>query len=340
MAGDAGGARHRIVVADIVRQLEAVLQSRGFTAPRAATCARLFAEASLDGVSSHGLNRFPRFIGQVDRGIVYPDREPAVVASFAAWERWDGQLGPGNLNALASTQRAMALAQTHGIGLVALANTNHWMRGGSYGWHAAERGMALIAWTNTLPNMPPWGGTSPRLGNNPLVVAVPHGDAPVVLDMAMSQFSYGRMETHASRGETLPQPGGFDSEGRLTSDPAAILRSQRTLPMGSWKGAGLALVLDLLAAMLSDGRATVDIGARPEESGVSQVFIAIDVVRANGPTRLVQRVLDDLMTDIPVDPTQPVRHPGEQVRRARDENLRDGVPVDADVWRTIGELLR
>ena len=327
----------RIPTPDAIETLARILRARGFSPPRAATCARLFVDATIDGVASHGLNRFSRFIGQVDRDIIVPDAEPVLVEAHAAWERWDGWAGPGNLNALASTERAMSLARTHGIGCVALANTNHWMRGGSYGWHAAQGGMALLAWTNTLPNMPPWGGGEPRLGNNPLVVAVPRGDTPVVLDMAMSQFSYGRMEVAARRGEPLPLAGGFDAEGRLTTDPASILRSQRTLPMGYWKGAGLALVLDLLAAMLSGGSATVDVGTRSEETGVSQVFIAVDVTKAGNQAALVQRVLDDLADTTPVDPTQPVRHPGARVLQIRADNLERGVPVDEDVWHAIIE---
>jgi 3-dehydro-L-gulonate 2-dehydrogenase len=96
-------------------------------------------------------------------------------------ERWDGRRGPGNLNAHASMARAIALAREHGVGCVALANTNHWMRGGSYGWQAAEAGVIGICWTNTLANVPPWGASEPRIGNNPLVVAVPRADGHVVL---------------------------------------------------------------------------------------------------------------------------------------------------------------
>jgi 3-dehydro-L-gulonate 2-dehydrogenase len=329
----------RIPLPDVLDALEEALRPRGFSVPRAATCARLFAEASLDGVASHGLGRFPRFVQQIDRGLVHPAHEPVHVATFGAWERWDGRLGPGNLNALACTERAMAIAEAHGIGCVALANTNHWMRGGSYGWHAAGRGAALIAWTNTIPNMPPWGGLAPHLGNNPLVVAVPHGDAPVVLDMAMSQFSYGRMEVLAERGEQLPVPGGFDDQGQLTADPGTVLSTQRVLPAGYWKGAGLSLVLDLLAATLSDGRAAVDIAGQGEEYGVSQVFIALHLPRAGtAAERIVQRVIDDLASAAPADPAHPVRYPGEQVLRTRAVNLAAGVPVDARVWATIQGL--
>src|SRR5205823_1096144 len=151
------------------------------------------------------------------------------------------------------------------LGCVALKNTNHWMRGGSYGWQAAEAGVIGICWTNTMPNLPPWGASDQRLGNNPLVIAVPRPPGHVVLDMAMSQFSYGALASYRLRGEQLPVAGGFDIDGQLTRDPAAIEHSGRPLPIGFWKGSGLALMLDMLAALLSGGRATHQVPPNPDE---------------------------------------------------------------------------
>jgi 3-dehydro-L-gulonate 2-dehydrogenase len=216
------------------------------------------------------------------------------------------------------------------------------MRGGAYGWQAASAGCALLAWTNTMPNMAPWGAREPRLGNNPLVVAVPRGAAPVVIDMAMSQFSYGRLEGLSGAGLPTPVPGGWDERGQLTTDPTAILRSGRVLPTGYWKGSALALVLDLLAMTVSGGRATREIPPDPErETGLSQVFLAIDVGRSAGSADLADRVtavIDDLLATPPVDAGAPVRYPGEQVLRTRHENLECGVPVDEAIWREVCAL--
>jgi len=331
----------RIPEATVRETLARVLLSLGFAPPRAEHCARLFAEASMDGVASHGLARFPRFVGQIRRGRVQPEVEPTRVAAFGAWEQWDGQLGPGNLNAWQATERAMALARVEGMGAVTLRRTNHWMRAGTYGWQAAEAGFALIAWTNTEPNMPPWGGRGKVLGNNPLVIAVPRTGAPVVLDFAMSQFSYGRMERAARRAQRLPLPGGYDEAGELTTDPGAILRSGRPLPIGYWKGAGLALVLDLLAGTLSGGRTTRELGQQEEEYGVSQIFLAFDVVKAQ-PREALDRVVGDALEALhrgdPAAPDTPVRYPGERVLATRAESRQLGVPVDAEVWEEIQRL--
>src|SRR5579871_5733221 len=176
---------------EIVDVLSRILLKHGFTQDRATLAAQLFADASRDGVYSHGVNRFPRFIRALRNYVVNARAEPTLVASFGGLERWDGNIGPGMLNAYRSMQRAIELAQKHGIGCVALANTNHWMRGGNYGWQAAEAGMIGICWTNTMPNLPPWGGAERVIGNNPMVFAIPRPGGHLVLDMAMSQFSYG-----------------------------------------------------------------------------------------------------------------------------------------------------
>ena len=330
----------RVPYADLDRALHWAMLHLGLEGDRAALCARLFAETTRDGVYTHGLNRFPRFAEMVANGSIDVLAEPTRVAGSAALERWDGHRGPGNLNAYAAMQRAIALARLHGLGGVALANTNHWMRGGSYGWLAADSGVFAICWTNTLANLPAWGTPSPTLGNNPLVVAIPRSDgAHVVLDMAISQFSYGTISAYAERGQQLPVAGGTDADGNPTTDPAAIEASQRALPIGYWKGSGLSLVLDLLAAMLSGGLATHQLPRNPErESGLSQIFLAIDPASfAARPEldRIANGILDSLRSAVPIDPARPVRYPGQQTLRLREENLRLGVPVDPALWERL-----
>jgi 3-dehydro-L-gulonate 2-dehydrogenase len=243
--------------------------------------------------------------------------------------------------------RAMELAREHGLGAVALADTTHWQRGGSYGRQAAEAGFAALCWTNTLANLPPWGATTPALGNNPLVLAIPRHDAaqrsaPIVLDIAMSQFSYGTLELYRERGDLLPFPGGFDERGELTRDPAAIERSQRALPIGLWKGSGLSFVLDVLAAMLANGRATHEISIDPlQEAGQSQVFLALAPSALSSIEeldRIAQGAIDALHAATPVECGHMPRYPGEGTLRIREENLRLGVALDEAAWNALLRL--
>src|SRR5579859_1332581 len=331
----------RIAYEELFETLLRVLLKQGFPVQRARLCSQLFAEASRDGVYSHGLNRFPHFVRMVKSGIVVAGAEPRLAASFGALERWDGQCGPGNLNAHTCMDRAIALSRKYGIGCVALANTNHWMRGGSYGWQAADAGFIGICWTNTLPNLPPWGASDARVGNNPLIIAVPRAKGHVVLDMAMSQFSYGALASFRTRGEKLPVDGGFDSAGNLTRDPAAIESSKRPLPIGYWKGSGLALVLDLIGAALSGGSATYQIPTEPErETKLSQVFIAIspDALPKGAASSTIAEIVVSFQLPKSGEGTR-VRYPGERVLETRKENLAKGLPVDPQIWREVQSFL-
>ena len=331
----------RVPYLELESALEKALLVLNFAPDRAHLCAQLFAETTRDGVYTHGLARFPRFVATIKKGVVDPAASPSLVSAFGATERWDGNLGPGNLNAHASMQRAVQLARANGIGAVFLAHTNHWMRGGSYGWQAADQGLFALCFTNTLPNVPAWGAIAPTLGNNPLVLAVPRpGGANVVLDMAMSQYSYGTLSSYAKRGAQLPFPGGFDQTGNLTTDPAAISATERALPIGLWKGSGLSLTLDLIASMLSGGLAAYQIPRDSlRESGLSQFFLAIDPTHLAADSEALNATADAVLANLhaatPVDSGKPVRYPGEQTLATRQENLEKGVPVDEDLWRQL-----
>lgn len=329
----------RLPFQDVHAQLTSVLIKLGFTPPRADACARLFAETTQDGVYSHGLNRFPRFVATIRNGSVQPSAEPACISAFGGLERWDGRSGPGNLNALAAMQRAIDLSGKHGIACVALRNTNHWMRGGTYGWQAAEAGVIGVCFTNTMPNLPPWGALDAALGNNPLILAIPRAAGPIVLDIAMSQFSYGALESYRKRGDMLPVDGGFDANGQLTRDPGAIEQTQRVLPIGYWKGSGLAMVLDTIAATLALGNATHNLIPDPfRETALSQTFIAIDP-RVLGDAAELDRIADAVVASVhaarPADPHKPVRVPGEQTLKLRQENSELGLPIEPGVWNEI-----
>jgi 3-dehydro-L-gulonate 2-dehydrogenase len=315
-----------------------VLLKTGFSEDRADKCAEIFATNSLDGVNSHGINRFPKFIRIVKEGFVKPDAVPSLMQKTGSLEQWEGNLGPGPLNAAFATEKAMQLATESGIGLVTLANTNHWMRGGTYGWQAAKKGFAFIAWTNTCPNMPAWGATDPRIGNNPFVLAVPYKNEAIVLDFAMSQYSYGRMEALKIENKLLSYPGGYNMKGELTNNPGEILESWRVLPAGYWKGAGLSLLLDILATILSGGRSTHQIESCNSEYSVSQVFIAISLERLhNFPSiaNSLNLIIDDLHKSNPVDPSVRIRYPGESVLMLREENTEKGIPVNKNIWEKL-----
>ncbi|WP_448701658.1 3-dehydro-L-gulonate 2-dehydrogenase [Mucilaginibacter sp. AW1-3] len=315
-----------------------VLLKQDFDAAKAEQCATIFAENSRDGVYTHGLNRFPTFIDYIQRGFIDSYAEPVLLYTLGLIEQWDGKLAPGMLNAQFCTNRAIALAKQHGIGCVAIRNTNHWMRGGTYGWQAAEAGCIGIHFTNTIALVPPWGGVDPRLGNNPLVIAVPRAEGHIVLDMAMSQYSMGKLMQYQANNEELPLPGGYNDAGELTTDPGDIIRSKRLLPVGFWKGSGLALMLDLLVTILSQGKSTAGITEHAVESGVGQVFICINDPDKETTARLVSQILAFTKSSRPDKEGGSVSYPGENTLKTRIKNLQDGIPVREDIWNKLKSM--
>jgi len=323
-------------IKNLQEQFREILVKYAFPPLQAKQIADVFAETTLDGVYSHGINRFPRFIRDVKEGIVKAGIEPRLIRGFNAFEQWDGRQGAGISNAISSTDRCMELAGSFGIGCVGLQNTNHWMRGGSYGWRAAQKGFLFLGWTNTIPNMPPWGGAKAVLGNNPFIMAIPRNKGHLVLDMAMSQYSYGKLEWHKRTGRDLPEYGGWNQDGILTRDPSEILESTRILPAGLWKGSALALVLDLAAGIISGGNTSRKIGEFNAETDLSQVFVSVDIERhmsSQQREKLVQETLAFIKENNPH-----ARYPGQRSKEDRLTHLEKGIDIPDKLWSEILKL--
>ncbi len=332
----------RVSYDELKNEFKRVLESRGFSSEDADKAASVFADNSLDGIYSHGINRFPRVVEYLDRGSIKPENVATVECSFMAFERWNGHRGFGPLNARKAMDRAVELAKTYGIGVVALGNNNHWMRGGSYGWQAANQGCIGICWSNTQPNMPAWGGVDKKIGNNPFIIAIPKSNGQhVVVDCAVSQFSYGKIEEYKLKGKQLPVYGGYDTKGQLTTDPAEIEKSWRVLPMGYWKGSGISIALDAVATVLTNANSVAKIGTFGDEVGLSQVMIAINPGVANTTEltdSIVEEIVNDIKSSIPEREGGTVFYPGEIEWNTRRDNLENGIPVIDEVWEKIKNL--
>jgi len=317
----------------------------GMPKDRAEICARVHTESSRDGVYSHGLNRVERFVEYVGKAWVNVNATPTLDINLGAMEVYNGNMGPGIINALFAMNRATEIAEKNGLGLVSLNNTTHWMRGGAYGWLAAEKGYIGICWTNTESCMPAWGGTSGAIGNNPFIMAVPRKAGHVVLDIAMSQYSYGKLQVTRLKNQKLPYPGGFDQNGQLTDDPGAIEETRRVLPIGFWKGSGFAVLLDIISALLSGGLTTAGMDKFDKGSCGSccQVFIAINPLKIN-TQEFVDKVLNEtiaqLKSSVPVKENGEIYYPGENSLKTRHENMELGIPVDDGVWARVKELAK
>jgi len=329
----------RVTYEVMLKEFQRVLCKKGFDEETALEAATNFAQTSLDGVYSHGINRFPRVVSYIEKGFIDPKAQPVCETKFGTLERWNGNMAIGNTNAKKAMDRACELAKENGVGVIALRNTNHWLRGGAFGWQAANNGCIGICWTNTTPNMPAYGAKDRRIGNNPFIIAVPRANgAHVVIDCALSQFSYGKIEQYRMQDKPLPVPGGYDSEGNITTNAADIEQTGRVLPIGFWKGSGLSIVLDMVAAILSGGNAVVDIGQKEDEVGLSQVFIAIDPTKLTSPEEMnavIDKILQYVKASEPIQQNGVIYYPAESSLRNRKENLEKGIPVIEEIWNKI-----
>ena len=333
----------RIPFAEMKATIKKAFLVAGMPEERADTCAQVHTESSRDGVYSHGLNRVERFVDYIGKEWVEVNASPTLDINLGAMEVYNGNMGPGILNALFAMNRATEIAEKNGLGLVSLNNTTHWMRGGAYGWLAAEKGFIGICWTNTESCMPAWGAKSCGIGNNPFIMAVPRKEGHVVLDMAMSQYSYGKLQTTRLKDQKLPYPGGFDQEGKLTDIPGEIEETRRILPMGFWKGSGFAVMLDLFSALLSGGLTTagIDKAGKGSCGSCCQVFIAIDPLKINTQDFIDQAIngtIQQLKSSEPVTENGEIFYPGEQSFKTRHENMELGIPVDEGIWAKVKEL--
>ena len=334
----------RIFFDDMKQVFFEILTGRGLGAADAESTAETFAVNSLEGVITHGANRFASIVAVIDRGEIDIHARAEVEQSLGAFERWNGNFALGNVNASRCMTRAVELAREYGIGIVAVRNTSHWLRAGSWGLLAADRGCLGICWTNTIPSMVPEGLEVKLAGNNPFVICVPGAEGRHVLfDGAMSQYSFGAVQKAALANRPLEVPGGYDSRGELSRDASEVLATRAMRPMGHWKGTALAVVLDLAASALALGHSTYRLG-RAEADGVkrgaSQVFIAVDVLRYGAD--FIHEATEETLRNIrETDAGRGLLHfPGEGRIRVREENLKNGIEVNDKVWEEILGLRR
>lgn len=334
----------RIQSDEMLKKFKIILMEKGFAEADALNAAEVFVKNSLDGIYSHGVNRFATVIRDIDKGNIDIKSKAKKIEGLGSYEIWDGNLGLGIINAQMAMDRAIELAKKHGIGLVALRNTNHWMRGGTYGIQAADSNCIGICWTNTLPNMPPWGSSESKIGNNPLVFAIPRENGEhIVVDSAMSQFSYGKIGEARLASKELSIFGGYNKEGDLTLQPEEIEETGRILPMGYWKGSSISIALDLITSILSSGKSTTAIGKKcgGQEYSISQTFIAIDPFAYNSNeivNKIIEEVIEDIQSAKAIDHDNKVRYPGERPVKVRKDNQENGIPVADVIWEEIMSL--
>ncbi|KAF7598235.1 MAG: hypothetical protein CGU28_13300 [Candidatus Dactylopiibacterium carminicum] len=326
----------RIPYPVLCEQVAAALIAAGVPDEFAREEASIMAEADLLEVPSHGVRMLPGLLAALRDGRARAQPEIALKKTFAAVSLLDGGNGPGRSLSARAMREAIGNARVAGIGACMATRTTHWGRAHAYAARAAQAGLIGICTTNAMPSMAAWGATDRVIGNNPLAIAIPRRDtaAPLVLDIAMSQAAVGKVGTWLREGHSVPEGWGLDKDGNPSRDAAAILAGA-VLPFGGHKGAGLALMMELMTAALANTPFGNEIhsgdrsGLDPESA---KLFIALEPAAFGGLDALHARV-EDYLTYLQREAStrEPFLWPGERGWQARDTNLAKGVPLHAEI---------
>lgn len=238
---------------DLTRFCAAVFSSLGMPATDARYAAECIVTTNMWGVDSHGVIRMPIYAERLHNGAVQPIPEIAVLRQFGALAQMDGGNGLGYVVGRAAMAKAIDIAKTHGVGSVAVRNSNHFGAAALFARQATDAGMIGIAMADTLPNMVGPGSRVPAVGNNPIAFGFPClMDRPFIFDLSLSQVAGGKLLLAKEKGEKIPLDWAVDKDGIPTDDPIAGFAGS-FLPAGGHKGYGLALVVELLSGVLSGG---------------------------------------------------------------------------------------
>ncbi|KSV66559.1 hypothetical protein N185_32345 [Sinorhizobium sp. GW3] len=334
---------HRVPTADLSEFAAQLFERHGVPSEAARYVANCLVLADREGVPSHGTMLVPMYLSRITSGSVDPVSSGRVVSRKAGATVIDAENGLGQITSRVAIDIALEGAREHGVASVAVRRGFHFGTAGHWAAELARSGCIGIAVSNTRPLMPGIGGTEPLVGNNPLAIAVPSGDEPIVLDMALSAAAMGKIRIAAASGKSIPGDWATDRDGIPTTDPTAAITGM-LLPAAGPKGFGLALMLDILAGGLSSG------GIGPEVSALygnleqpyncSHFFLAlqVDSFRELSSFReAVGTVTDRVRSSRPVDPERPVLAPGDLAIAAR-ENAGEDCPIDLATLHSLSAI--
>ena len=336
----------RIPAEELARFATAAFEKVGLRARDASAVAELMAAAELQGSEGHGMMRLPHYVRRIRAGGINVQPNIRVVEERAAMALVDGDNAMGHLVMKRAAELAIAKARTAGCAWVGTRNSNHAGPASLYARMALEHGMVgLYLAVGNANHMPPWGGLDMLLSTNPIAVAVPTlEEPPVVLDMATTIAAMGKVKTRVQRGEPLPEGWMVDREGKPLTDPKRAMDGI-LLPIGGYKGYGLALVFGLLAGTLNGaamGKDVVDFNhddTTPTNTG--QAILAIDPAAFGDPAEFRGRV-DSVVRDIRASERMPgverIWLPGEQSHAKRVAGARDGVPIVPELRASLDKL--
>jgi LDH2 family malate/lactate/ureidoglycolate dehydrogenase len=318
----------------------------GLEKPAADRVAELMTQADLQGSDGHGIIRLVPYVKRIHAGGINIRPEIRIVTERPAMALLDGDNGMGHLVMDRAARMAIEKARTTGIAWVGTRQSNHAGPASLYARMAMEQDMIGVYFAvGNANHLPPWGGIEMLLSTNPIAVAIPAGDEPpIVLDMATTVAAYGKVKAKAQKGETMPEGWMIDREGKPLTDPKRAGEGF-LMPIGGYKGYGLALIVGLLAGTLNGaamGKEVIDFNVdQNTPTNTGQAIMAIDISAFGEISAFKQRV-DVLIRDMRNSPRMPdverIWLPGEQSHERRIAYARDGVPLAPALLKNLQVL--
>jgi len=321
----------------------------------AETTAALMVRTDLRGVDSHGIGMLPRYHELWQQGYIAMNAEPVVVRDDLATALLDGQKGLGHYVSTLAMRRAIDKARTYGIGMVAVRNSGHYGAAANYSMMALEHDLIGLSTTNSpYLAMVPTFGRAAKLSTNPISFAAPAGrHAPFVLDMATTTVAVGKLSVASRWKKPIPTGWALDDQGAPTNDPVSALKHRLLTPLGgtrelgSHKGYGLGVMVDILSGVLS-GAVYGDLFLRSDMrerrvQNVGHCFAAIDPARFR-PLADFKRDMDHMVASLKTAPRAPgeerIYVAGEPEAECEARRRQDGIPLAPALVAQCRDLAR
>jgi len=321
-----------------------LLEAVGVTPAKSRIVAQSLVAANLRGVDSHGVQLLPYYLEQIEWGDMDARADGRVISESGVCLLYDGQNGIGQATAETCCGHAVRIASAQGMAMVVARESNHFGAAAFWAQKMSAAEQIGIVMCNASSLVAPWQGKQPRLGTNPICMAVPGGEEkPWLLDMATTTVAAGKIfKAKINEQPQIPLGWAMDSEGVPTTDPDTALQGL-LMPLGGYKGSGLAMMAEILCAVLSGGAMSTELGGirfRGKPVRVSQMFIAIDIARflpVNEFRARMDRLIRIMKMTPPAHGYSEVLVAGEPEWRMEEERRGSGVPVGHGTWKALCE---
>ncbi|MDG2169132.1 MAG: Ldh family oxidoreductase [Opitutales bacterium] len=334
----------RFPAEDVYNFVEAVLLKSEVEEQAAKVTARGLWQTSLRGVDSHGIRLLLHYIQGVRGGRVNPQAHIQFEKTSATTGRVDADHGFGHAAGMLAMKNAIEMARESGSGQVAVANSNHCGSMAYFALEAAKNDMIGTAYTNASPNMRSANATTRFFGTNPICMAAPMSrEGPFCYDGATTMVALNKIRNMGDQGQDIPNGWGADSKGKDTTDPAAV---SQLLPMGDYKGFGLAMIVDILCGVMTGmptGDQVTDMfrDSNSEKRHLGHFFTATRIDAFQEASQFKDR-LQELADRIRQQPRQdedtPVMIPGDSEKASEADRKEFGMPINEAILSDFRKL--